>query len=158
MKKILILFCVLMTGFGAYAQSAVSASGGESSGSGGSASYTVGQTFYSANEGTSGQVSEGVQQVYEIYDVTEVLNPVYIGISLSVYPNPTTGIINLLVENGEVSGLNYAMFDATGKQVLARQIVSNNNSIDMQSLPSATYYVRVTKDEKEVKTFKVIKN
>lgn len=147
-----------MTSIGAYAQNAVSASSGESSGGGGTTSFTIGQTFYSANEGTSGQVSEGVQQVYEIYDVTEVLNPVYIGISLSVYPNPTTGIINLLVENGEVSGLNYAMFDATGKQVLARQIVSNNNSIDMQSLPSATYYVRVTKDEKEVKTFKVIKN
>ena len=146
-----------MTGIGAYAQSAVSASGGESLGSEGSASYTIGQTFYSANVITNGQISEGVQQAYEIYDVTEVQNLFTADILLSAYPNPTSDILNLLIEGDDIGGLVCMMFDATGKQLSVKQIVSDNTSIDMQSLPSATYFVCITKDEKEVKTFKIVK-
>ncbi len=147
-----------MTGIGAHAQSAVAASGGESSGSGGSASYTIGQVFYSANVGASGQFSEGVQQAYEIYDVTDVQNPVASGILMSVFPNPTNDFLNLLIDGDEISGLVCTMYDATGKQLDVKQIVSDNTSIDMQSLPSATYFVRVAKGKNEVKTFKVVKN
>jgi hypothetical protein len=158
MKKILILFCVLMTGFGAYAQSAVSASGGESSGSGGSASYTVGQTFYSANVGTSGQISEGVQQAYEIYDVTEVQNPISTNISLSAFPNPTNDFLTLHIDGDYIDGLDCTMYDISGKEIMQMQIGSSETSIDMQSLPSATYFVRITKGKNEVKTFKIVKN
>jgi hypothetical protein len=158
MKKIFILFCVLVTGIGAYAQSAVSASGGEASGNGGSLSFTIGQTFYSANVGTSGQISEGVQQAYEIYDVTEVQNPTALEISLSIFPNPTNDFLNLLIDGGEVSGLVCTVFDVTGKQLFVKRIVSNNTSINMQSLPPATYFFRVTKEKNEVKTFKIVKN
>ena len=147
-----------MTGFGAYAQSAVSASGGESSGSGGSASYTVGQTFYSANVGTSGQVSEGVQQSYEIYDVTEVQNPLSANISLSVFPNPTSDFLTLRIDGDYIDGFNCTMYDISGKEIMLQQIGSSETSIDMQSLSPATYFVRVTKDKNEVKTFKIVKN
>ena len=158
MNKILILFCVLMTSIGAYAQSAVSASGGESSGSGGSASYTIGQTFYSANDEQSGQVSEGVQQAYEIYDVTEVQNPIELGISLSAFPNPTSDFLTLHIDGDYIDGLDCTMYDISGKEIMEWQISSSETSIDMQSLPPATYFVRVTKEKNEVKTFKIVKN
>lgn len=149
---------MLMTGFGAYAQGAVSASGGESSGSGGSASYTVGQTFYSANEGTRGQVCEGVQQAYEIYDVTELQNPISTNISLSAFPNPTNDFLTLHIDGDYIDGLDCTMYDISGKEIMQMQIGSSETSIDMQSLPSATYFVRITKGKNEVKTFKIVKN
>ena len=158
MNKILILFCVLMTSIGAYAQSAVSASGGESSGSGGTASYTIGQTFYSANVGTSGQISEGVQQAYEIYDVTEVQNPISANISLSAFPNPTSDFLTLRIDGDYIDGLDCTMYDISGKEIMHQRIGSSETSIDMQSLPPATYFVRVTKDKNEVMTFKIVKN
>ena len=146
-----------MTSIGAYAQSAVSASGGESLGSGGTACYTIGQTFYSANVGTNGQVSEGVQQAYEIYDVTEVQNPIALGISLSVFPNPTNDFLTLRIDGDYIDGLDCTMYDISGKEIMEWQISSSETNIDMQSLPSATYFVRVTKEKNEVKTFKVVK-
>ncbi|MBR5983679.1 MAG: T9SS type A sorting domain-containing protein [Bacteroidales bacterium] len=158
MKKIFIIFCVQIIGIGAYAQSAVSASGGEALGSGGSSSFTIGQTFYSANDEQSGQVSEGVQQAYEIYDVTEVQNPISSAISLSAFPNPTNNFLNLLIEGDDVSGLVCTVFDVTGKQLSVKQIVSDNTIIDMQLLSPATYFVCITKEKNEVKTFKVVKN
>ena len=158
MKKIFIFLCVLMTGIGAYAQRAVSASGGESLGSGGSVSYTIGQTFYSANVGTSGQISEGVQQAYEIYDVTELQNPISTNISLSAFPNPTNDFLTLHIDGDYIDGLDCTMYDISGKEIMQMQIGSSETSIDMQSLPSATYFVRITNGKNEVKTFKIVKN
>jgi len=49
------------------AQEATTTAGGEASGSGGYASYTVGQVVYTTKTGTNGNsVIEGVQQPYEI--------------------------------------------------------------------------------------------
>ena len=50
------------------------------------------------------------------------------------------------------------MYDISGKEIMPQQIGSSETSIDMQSLPPATYFVRVTKGKNEVKTFKVVKN
>ena len=147
-----------MTGIGAYAQSALSASGGNSSGNGGTACYTIGQMFYSANVGTSGQISEGVQQAYEIYDVTEVQNPLSANISLSAFPNPTNDFLTLHIDGNYISGLDCTMYDISGKEIMQQQIDSSETSIDMQSLSPATYFVRITKEKNEVKTFKIVKN
>lgn len=159
MRKIYAIFLLfVLSGTAVFAQNAVTASGGNANGGSGSVSYTVGQTFYSANEGTSGQVSEGVQQAYEIYDVTEVRNPISANISLSAFPNPTSDFLTLRIDGESISGLDCAMYDISGKEIMQQRIGSSETSIDMQSLPPATYFVRVTKDKNEVKTFKIVKN
>ena len=158
MRKILILFCVLMTGIGAFAQSAVTTSGGEASGNSGNLSYSIGQTFCSANAGTSGQINEGVQQPYEIYDVTDVQSAILGEISLSAFPNPTSNYLTLRIESDNIEGFDCAMYDISGKEILQKRITSSETSLDMNSLPSATYFVQVTKQNREVKTFKIVKN
>ncbi len=154
--SIILLF--VLSGTAVFAQNAVTASGGDASGNSGSVSYTVGQAFYSANAGASGQVSEGVQQAYEIYDVTEIQNPISSAISLSAFPNPTSDFLTLRIDGDFVGGLDYAMYDISGKEIMQQRIGSSETSIDMQSLPPATYFVRVTKDKNELKTFKIVKN
>ena len=72
-----LLTAVMLLGLGGLtslqAQEAIPATGGEASGSGGSASYTVGQVVYTTNVGTNGNsVAEGVQQPYEISVVTGI--------------------------------------------------------------------------------------
>ena len=71
MKRIkhrLLLF-FLAVAISAYTQENTVSSGGESIGSGGSCSYSIGQVFYSVNTGNTGVTSQGVQQAYEIYPV-----------------------------------------------------------------------------------------
>lgn len=158
MRKILILFCVLMIGIGAFAQSAVTASGGEANGNSGNLSYSIGQTFCSTNAGTSGLINEGVQQAYEIYDVTNVRQAISGVISLSAFPNPTNDYLTLRIESDDIEGFGCAMYDISGKEILQKRITSSETSLDMNSLSSATYFVRVTKQNREVKTFKIVKN
>ena len=57
---------------GLQAQTSVNTIGGNASGSGGSASYSVGQVVYQAHSGTNASIIEGVQQPYEILVVTQI--------------------------------------------------------------------------------------
>jgi uncharacterized protein (TIGR02145 family) len=58
--------CLKDPGYGLALQNTISAAGGNAKGSGGSASFTVGQIFYTKLSGTNGTVVQGIQQPYEI--------------------------------------------------------------------------------------------
>jgi hypothetical protein len=45
-----------------------------------------------------------------------------------------------------------------GKLLESKKITGNQTSIVMSNLVPATYFVKVTESNKEVKTFKIIKN
>lgn len=159
MRKIYgIILLFVLSATMSFAQNAVTVSGGEANGNSGSVSYSIGQTFYSANVGSNGQVSEGVQQSYEIYDVTEVQSVISGAISLSAFPNPTSDFLTLRIDGDYIDGLSCAMFDISGKEIMQQRITSSQTSLDVQQLPPATYFVRVTKGKNEVKTFKIVKN
>jgi hypothetical protein len=70
------------------AQEAVPAAGGTITGSSGSVSYTLGQVSYRTVSGTSGTVSQGVQQPYVISVISEVPEASEISLDCSVSPNP----------------------------------------------------------------------
>jgi len=157
--KKLKLSAVLLLGLGLttlHAQETISASGGEATGNG-SASYTVGQVFYKTHTGDNGSVAEGVQQPYEISVVTAIEETKGINLSVSAYPNPTTDYLTLEVKDFELSNLNFQLYDMQGKLLQNEKITSNQTSIVMSNLVSATYFVKVVQGNKEVKTFKIIK-
>jgi hypothetical protein len=157
---------VLLLGLGLttlQAQEAVTATGGDAFGSGGSASYSIGQVAYQTHTGTSGSVAEGVQQPYEISTVTGIDEAKGINLSVSAYPNPTIDFLQLKVENEELKGLFYQLYDMQGQLLQNEKITSNQTSIVMSSFLPSTYFVKVIvktqgiASQQEVKTFKIIK-
>lgn len=159
--KKLKLCTVLLLGLGLtslQAQTSVNATGSNASGSGGSASYSVGQVVYTTHTGTSGSVAQGVQQPYEISVVTGIEEAKGINLSVTAYPNPTTDYLTLKVKDFELSNLNFQLYDMNGKLLQSEKITGNQTSIVMINLVPATYFVKVIQGNKEVKTFKIIKN
>ncbi len=159
--KRLKLSAVLLLGLGLtglQAQESVNATGGNASGSGGSVSYSVGQVVYTTNTGTSGSVAQGVQQPYEISVVTAIEEAKGINLSVMAYPNPTTDYLTLSIDEFGISNLSYQLYDMNGKLLQNEQITGNQTSIVMSNLVPATYFVKVIQGNKEVKTFKIIKN
>jgi len=156
-KKTITTVAFLLLGLGGlHAQESRSATGGEASGTGGTTSYTVGQMFYTTQTGTNGNtIAQGVQHPYEIFVVTGIPET-SINLELSVYPNPTTNVLNLKVEN--VDGLIYQLFDMQGKLLENKTVVNTNTTINVENLPSSTYFLKVTKNSQVTKTFKIIKN
>lgn len=152
--KISVVLVMLLVSFGLRAQVSVNAAGGNAAGDGGSVSFSVGQTVFSANAGANGSVTQGVQQPYEISVLSVSENAE--NINLSVYPNPSTDYL-YLTSSDENSDLSYQLFDMSGRLLKSGKVVANQTSIDMQDLVSATYFVKVNQGNKTVKTFKIIK-
>jgi len=150
------LFCLAVTGIQAQEiHEAIPASGGNASGSGGTVSYSVGQVVYTTNTGTNGSVAQGIQQAYEISVITAVEEAK--DISLSAYPNPTTDYLTLEVNDFQRSSLRFQLYDMNGKLLQSEKITNHQTTIFMGDLATATYLVKVIRNKKEVKTFKIIK-
>lgn len=156
-KKVKLSVLLLSLGLSAQAQQATTSTGGNASGSGGTVAYSVGQIVYTTNTGTTGSVAQGVQQPYEISILLGIDNH-SINLELTAYPNPTTDYLTLNVGNFELLTLNFQLFDISGKLVESRKIISSSETIAMENLPTATYFLKVSNNNKEVKTFKIIKN
>jgi hypothetical protein len=155
------LFFLLMSGFGIsilQAQEAIPTSGGNATGTGGSVSYSVGQVVYTTNTGTNGTVAQGVQQPYEISVVTAISNTEGINLECTVYPNPTRGIIKLVVETKDFENLRFQLFDLNGILLQDKKVEAEETEILMDSLSPSTYFLKILNGNKEIKTFKIIKN
>ena len=155
LSTVLLLFFGM---FGLQAQQVVTSSGGNSSGSGGTVSYTLGQIVYTTNTGTNGSVAQGVQQSYEISEVTGIEEALGISLEMVVYPNPATDFIKLNIKNYEVQNLRYQLYNTNGSLIKDNRVEGNETSIEMSSLLPATYFLKVTDKKIIVKTFKIIKN
>ena len=146
---------------GLQAQESVNATGGNASGSGGTVSYSVGQVVYTTNIGTNGSVAQGVQQPFEISVVLAIEEAKGINLTVSAYPNPTTDYLTLEVDASttlSIQSMAYQLYDMQGKLLQNEKITSNQASIVMSNLVPATYFVKVIQSNKELKTFKIIKN
>lgn len=136
----------------------IPATGGNASGSGGTVSYSVGQIVYTNNTGTNGSVSQGVQQPYEISIVTALEETQGINLSISAFPNPTTDYLTLSTGNFDNKNLSFHLYDINGKMMQESKINVSETKISMTDLPPAIYFLKVTENQKEVKTFKIVKN
>ena len=155
--KLIIMFSLISAITGVKAQQGFTAAGGGASGSGGNAAYSVGQIVYTTNTGAGGSVAQGVQQPYEI-SIVLGLEDHQISLNMKVYPNPTSDFLILNVGNFELSTLNFELFDVSGKLLESKKITSITETISMENLPSSTYFLKITSNNEEVKTFKIIKN
>lgn len=159
--KNLILCAIFLLGLGLtglQAQQAITAAGGNSSGSGGSVSYSVGQEVCVTSTGINGSVAHGVQQPYEISVVTELEETKGIQEKISVFPNPAIAFLLLSTKDIEFSALSFGLFDSSGKLLLNQKVSAKEKTITMASFPKAVYLLKVSDNNKEVKIFTIIKN
>lgn len=139
------------------AQDATVSAGGDATGTGGSAAYSVGQVLYTYQSDASGSANYGVQQPYELFAVG-VSTRNDISLSMSVYPNPSVSVVNLNVSSKDFQGLTLHLFDLQGKLLYAQSISNQETSVKMEEYPAGSYFLKVAGNNEELKTFKIIKN
>lgn len=156
MKSIIKIVFVVGFSIQSYAQESLNTAGNNTSGSNGNVTSSIGEVFYDTAISPSGSVAAGVQQAYEItetlgVDITEI------NLSLKIYPNPTPDILNLKVGFNDYKNYRYELYDGSGKSLTGKAINESQTSIKMTSYPAAVYYLKIMKDGKVVKIFKVLK-
>ena len=74
--------------------------------------------------------------------VTTLSNTQFEPNKISVYPNPTKGLITINTENN----VDVSISDITGKVVFTKNNVSNNEAINLVGLQNGVYFAKITAD------------
>lgn len=157
-KKTITSIAFFLLGLGVIiAQETNPVSGGKATGSGGAVSYTVGQLVYTNPTTASGSLNQGIQQSIEYVTLSNPELTVLI-LKAVTYPNPTTDFIILALKDANLTGLSYGLYDLLGRLVTKGMVATSETKIGMKSLPIGVYILRVQQNNKELKTFKIIKN
>jgi len=141
-----------------HAQEVITSAGGNASGSGGTVEYTVGQLVFTTNSGNGGTVYQGVQQAYEIYVISGIDPLQKINPECSVYPNPSTNYLTLSIKDNFQGSLTALIYTLNGNLVESINIKNNKTQIDISRYVPDIYFLMVLNNQKEVRTFKIIKN
>ncbi len=156
MKKNLFLLSLFFSAV-SFGQQDIDASGGNATGSGGTASYSIGQLAFESFSGSTGSINQGVQQPFEFY-VNLANNQFNYSFSATLHPNPTQDFAVLSLENQDPNAsLNYNLTDVTGKLITKGNINNKQTMIDVAALADACYFLNVFDKNKPVKTFKLLK-
>lgn len=156
-KITIILFLSFFSVVLMQAQESIPATGGVVSGSGGSVSFTIGQNTYRPISGTNGTVIQGIQQPYEISTVTAIEDTDGISLEYLVYPNPTGGLVKLVIEPFDHKNFRFQLHSTNGTLLQDEKVENRETEISMDNLSPSIYFLRILKDNINMKVFKIVK-
>jgi hypothetical protein len=154
--KLIILFLIGLAHI-AQAQETIPATGGMAVGSGGSVSFSVGQVTWNTFSGATRSVAQEVQQPYEISVVTGINTMDGVMLKCEVFPNPTEGVVKLVIESPDLKNFTYQLIDINGVLIQGKKVENRETSISMETLAPSTYFLNVSFNAQFVKAFKIIK-
>lgn len=76
-------------------------------------------------------------------------------IEVQVYPNPTKGLLNIILNSGNLGTIKLFVMDATGRQ-LQQQTFTGNTTLDISRLSAGMYIIHIN-DGVQVRSFRVYK-
>lgn len=138
-----------------HAQESLNAAGGDSDGPG-VVSFSIGQVFYEPFHGEY-SIIPGVQQPYE-GSTNFVEYPEGIKLVAKVFPNPANHILVLEVYEQDFSLLQILLTDLNGKTLVNQKVISSTTEIPVKNLTPGIYLLNVTRDDKVLQAFKIIKH
>ncbi|MDF3026864.1 MAG: hypothetical protein K0S23_1171 [Fluviicola sp.] len=141
--------------FYSFSQQNTTVSGGNASGSGGSVSYSIGQTDYINSSGSTGSINQGVQQVYEVEDISGIKESP--SLLTAVFPNPTSGILYLDIDHSDPE-LDYELVDLSGRILASSVIQTPQTIIDLTSFAYGEYLLNISSGNALIQTLKIVKH
>lgn len=91
-----------------------------------------------------------------VYSATVAIN-FESGFIVSYYPNPTSSIIKLDIGTTNASGYSFQLFDLNGNLLQSSTITNTITTVNMETLKSATYIIKITNSQFETFSVTVIK-
>jgi hypothetical protein len=144
------------------AQQVVSTSGNHAGNSTVQLSWTIGETVTRTISSGSNILTQGMHQ--SKLTVTAIEELVGLGFKISAFPNPATECVHLKVvslSRGKASDMwkdfSFQIYDLNGKVLIYNQIEGPETVIRMDSYAPSIYFLKIMDYNKEVKTFKIIK-
>lgn len=141
---------------GLYGQNGTLSSGGLAFGLGGVINYSIGQTDYKTLSSANAVITQGLQQTYEVIDITGFSEGQYTS-TIFLYPNPTNDFVTLEIKDKDISTLRTALVNSIGQEVFHLSIQEAYTQLPMHELSQGIYFLQITSNTTVIKTFKIIK-
>lgn len=157
-NRILAIIGLMFAGvIGCYAQHGVVVASG--SNQNGTMTFAIGQVYTPETESEEYTVATGTLSAVaiEVSVATAIEETEFIELNVAVRPNPVVNTLSLTLATDDLSGYGVKMFDLSGHMVGSAQIDTQETQIDVSGLAKGTYIVAISRNGKEMKTFKVIK-
>jgi hypothetical protein len=110
--------------------------------SGYSISWNLGETGVVTTTKNELIFTEGFEQPHFV--ISSIEKKSLVKVKLSVFPNPTTRVLNIHRSSGNTETFSYELVSTDGKTLSKIQSHESQVSINVQGLPSATYFLLVT--------------
>ena len=80
------------------------------------------------------------------------------GMKITIYPNPTQGILRVDITGGEISkDARIYLYNAQGMMIRQLTGISATNELDISAQPTGTYIMRIMLDKNNISAWKIIK-
>lgn len=131
-------------------------------GNSGSASYSIGQVFYTHQSTEDTNLEQGVQRANLTQAITQEDADIAPEDSIKevlVYPNPTTNFITLTAKGFTVENKvdSFQLYNYQGQLIMQDAVSAISTKINLSSLSSSIYVLHVFVKDKLFKTFKLLK-
>lgn len=138
-----------------FSQEVLSSCGGSAHSSTGTISYTLGELVISTGTGSTRTITQGFHQSRTT--ITATLETAGSTFSIIAFPNPTSGIITLKPTGELPNNLEYKVIDAEGIIRMNGKLTDGQTGIFLDQLSAAVYFIKIVRNGKDIKTFRVVK-
>lgn len=137
------------------AQNVVNSNGQTISGGGYTVDYSLGEVITQTISNGTNIATQGFLQPFVHTTVVKENDE---KLTLVVFPNPTAQKLNVRFSGKENVKVRFVLNDIAGKTVLAQDVTSNENSVDVSSLAAGQYILSLTNSlNGKTNTYKIIK-
>lgn len=150
-KHTIVLFSIVATS-SICAQEVISTQGESYSNATCQVDFTVGEVVIDTGSDGTNEITQGFHQTNWNFLGLEDHSSDYLAF---IFPNPTVDGLNIRTEVFE--GVTYKMYDASGRIVMENLLTSSQTSLQVTLLAPGHYSIVLIKDQKDLKTFKLIK-
>jgi PKD repeat protein len=128
---------------------------------GASVTYTPAATAIYTVTGTGANGCKNTTNVTVNVSICTGINALTNNNGFSLYPNPTSGILILKMNNAQTTQVVIEVMDAAGKVVLNNEFIfsdkTNSTEINLEKFANGIYFIKLVSDNKTTQTIKVVK-
>jgi len=147
---------VILIAGNSFSQQVIATAGSSGIGTGIQLSWTIGEPVTSTAHSSDFYLTQGFHQSKLVITAIDPIPPA--GFELEVYPNPTSGEVNVKLIKGNISKLRFFLYTSQGEQILQQKFSSQVEQINMQRLAPGYYMLKIASStDVPMQTFKIVK-
>ncbi|PLX06333.1 MAG: hypothetical protein C0596_17845 [Marinilabiliales bacterium] len=137
-------------------KSSVNSAGTEYTNENLSINWTLGQTAISTISSDNAIITQGFQQ--NTYSFTDITSDITSEVNISMYPNPTSDLVYIDINNEDFTHGIIEITDITGRLIDKKEISGSKTQLSLNQYSSEIFLISIKQENRIMRTFKIIKN